>query len=139
MRRLVQKGWRRDSHLPIGCDHSRHLPITSDHFTVGFVTICPHVTDMKMALPRRDVGLATHRRKGEMPVVPTIKMVSISGAAKVAAAEARHVRTWATTRGCRKGQRGRGGVRAALFGAAVKPPTERGRHTTSPAPHLEDS
>jgi hypothetical protein len=68
----------RAGHLPIGCDHSRHLPITSDHFSVWFVRICPHVTDMKMARTGLDVGLGGQPRQEEMPVGPTIKMMSFS-------------------------------------------------------------
>jgi hypothetical protein len=68
----------RAGHLPIGCDHSRHLPITTDHFLIRFVHVYPCVSDRKMILPRWDVGLAGTPRIEEMPVVPRIKMMSIS-------------------------------------------------------------
>jgi hypothetical protein len=164
MRQLVRGGRRRGGHLPIGCDHSRHLPITSDHFPVQFVPIRPHVTDKKMPLRRWDVGLAALCRKGEVPVGPTIKMVSISGphAGKVGVASSAPRK--AAQRACPKGERwppvhevadrltsptpsaGRGDARGCPQGkrgarwcsrrvvrGRLQAPTERGRHTTSPA------
>jgi hypothetical protein len=55
-------------HLSIGCDHFLHLSITSDHFRLEFVLICPAEVIERWVRPRPDADLAACPRQRGVPV-----------------------------------------------------------------------